>query len=219
MEKLITDGYIVGMLDITTHEIGDLLLGGVLSAGPDRLTAAGQKGIPQVVSPGGLDMINFGPADTVPKHFRDDPSRVIHVHNPTVTLVNTTPDEGYQIGKHIAEKLNQAIGPTAICMPLRGWGAYDIAGRNPDLGWAEDSPGPMWIPDPDNPEWSLRGTRFIQALRETIDRDKPNLDVLLVDRHMNEPEFADLVAELLDEMLSGTWEKGSHHDLPEIVEF
>jgi uncharacterized protein (UPF0261 family) len=219
MEELITDGYIVGMLDITTHEIGDLLLGGVLSAGPDRLTAAGKKGIPQVVAPGGLDMINFGAPDTVPKHFREDPTRLVHSHNPTVTLVNTTPEEGYMFGKHIAEKLNRATGPTVICMPLRGWGAYDTAGRAPELGWAEDKPAPMWVADPDNPKWSLRGTRFIQGLREVIDRDKPNLDVLLVDRHMNEPAFADLLAGLLDEMLAGTWKKGSHHDLPEFVKF
>ncbi len=222
MEELITDGYIVGMLDITTHEIVDLLLGGVLSAGPDRLTAAGRKGIPQVVSTGGLDIINFGPADTVPDKYQkelDLPGRVIRAHNPTVTLVGTTIDEGYLIGKHLASKLNQATGPTAMCVPLRGWGVYDTAGRNPDLGWAEDSPAPCWVSDPEKPEWSLRAKRFIEALREVINRDKPNLDILLVDRHLNEPEFADLMAELLDEMLTGTWKKGSHHDLPEIVPF
>lgn len=222
MEELITDGYIVGMLDITTHEIVDLLFGGVLSAGPDRLTAAGRKGIPQVVSTGGLDIINFGPADTVPDKYKKDldvPGRVIHVHNPTVTLVGTIMEEEYLIGKHLAGKLNQATGPTAMCVPLRGWGAYDTAGRNPDLGWAEDSPAPCWVPDPEKPEWSLRAKRFIEALHEVINRDKPNLDILLVDRHLNEPEFADLMAELLDEMLAGTWKKGSHHHLPEIVPF
>jgi uncharacterized protein (UPF0261 family) len=222
MEELILDGYIVGMLDITTHEITDLLLGGVLSAGPDRLTAAGRMGIPQVVSTGGLDMINFGPAATVPQKYTeelDTPGRVVHVHNPTVTIVGTSLDEAFLTGKHIASKLNQATGPTALCVPLRGWGAYDTPGPNPDLGWAEESPAPCWVADPEKPEWSLRAERFIDALREVIDRDKPNLDVLLVDQHMNEPEFADLMAELLDEMLSGTWKKGSHHNIPEFIPF
>jgi len=222
MEELILDGYVVGMLDITTHEIADFLCGGILSAGPDRLTAAGRKGIPQVVSTGGLDMINFGPVDTVPDKYKEElhiPGRVIHVHNPMVTVVGTSVDEGYLIGKHIASKLNQASGPTALCVPLRGWGAYDTASRNPDLGWAEDSPAPFWVSDPEKPEWSLRAKRFVEALREVISRDKPNLDVLLVDQHMNEAEFADLMAELLDEMLAGTWKKGSHHNLPEIVPF
>ncbi len=222
MEELINDGYIVGILDITTHEIGDLLLGGVLSAGPDRLTAAGNKGIPQVVSTGGLDVINFGPADTVPEHYKDEmdiPGRALKVHNPMVTIVGVSLDEATQVAKHMAEKLNKATGQTALCVPMRGWGAYDTAGRNPDLGWGEDSPAPCWVTDPDHPERSWRATYFVNALRETIDRNKPNLDVLLVDRHMNEPEFADLMAELLDEMLSGTWKKGSHHDIPRIIEF
>lgn len=222
MEELILDGYIVGMLDITTHEIADLLLGGVLSAGPDRLTAAGRMGIPQVVSTGGLDMINFGPAATVPQKYKgelDTPGRVVHVHNPTVTIVGTSLDEAFLIGKHIADKLNQATGPTALCVPLRGWGAYDTAGPNPDLGWAEESPAPCWVSDPEKPEWSLRAERFVDALRQVIDRDKPNLDVLLVDQHMNEPEFADLMAELLDEMLSGTWQKGSHYNIAEFIPF
>ena len=222
MEELITDGYIVGMLDITTHEIADLLLGGVLSAGPDRLTAAGKKGIPQVVAPGGLDVINFGPENTVPEHYKNElniPGRAIKVHNPMVTIVGTSLDEAYQIGEHIAQKLNNATGPTALCVPLRGWGAYDTAGNFPELGWAEDNPAPCWVSDPDKPERSWRATYFVNAIRKTIDRSKSNLDVLLVDRHMNEPQFADLMAELLDEMLSGTWRKGSHKGLPEIVEF
>jgi uncharacterized protein (UPF0261 family) len=216
MEELIEDGYIVGILDITTHEIVDEMLGGVLSAGHDRLTAAGRKGIPQVVAPGGLDLINFGPADTVPAHFKaelDKPGRTIHVHNPTVTIVGVSVDEAYQVGREIAAKLNRATGPTALCIPMKGWGAYDTSGRNPDLGWAEDCPAPCWTPDPDRPEWSLRSKNFVKAIRDHIDRDKANLDVLIVDRHMNEPEFADLMAELLDEMLSGRWRKGSHHEL------
>ena len=191
----------------------------MLSAGPDRLTAAGRKGIPQVVATGGLDLINFGAASTVPAHFKtelDIPGRAFHVHNPTVTIVGVSVNEAYEVGKEIAGKLNRATGPTALCIPMKGWGAYDICGCNPSLGWAEDCPAPCWTPDPDRTEWSLRSKNFVNAIRDCIDRDKTNLDVLIVDRHMNEPEFADLMAELLDEMLSGRWRKGSHHELSEV---
>jgi len=220
MEELITDGYIVGMLDITTHEIGDELFGGVLSAGPDRLTAAARKGIPQVVSVGGLDLINFGARETLPKKYEDElglPGRAIYVHNPTVTAVGVTMEEAHRLGQEVGTKLNVATGPTALCIPLRGWGAVDLAVADKALGWAGPQPGPVWIADPDHPEWTMRARPFTGGLLETIDLGKPNLDVLLVDRHMNEPEFADLMAELLEEMLAGRWQKGSHHDDPRAV--
>jgi uncharacterized protein (UPF0261 family) len=222
MEELIADGYIVGMLDITTHEIGDELFGGVLGAGPDRLTAAGRKGIPQVVSVGGLDIINFGARDTVPQKFEDElglPGRAVYIHNPTVTAIGITMDEAYRVGREVATKLNLATGPTALCIPLRGWGAVDLAVADKDLGWAGPEPGPVWVADPDRPQWTMRNAPFIRGLSEVIDLGKPNLDVLLVDRHMNEPAFADLMAELLEEMLAGRWQKGSHQALPESVPF
>jgi uncharacterized protein (UPF0261 family) len=216
MEELITDGYIVGMLDITTHEIADELFGGVLGAGPDRLTAAGLKGIPQVVSVGGLDLINFGPRDTLPKKYEQElgiPGRAIYVHNPTVTCAGVSVDESYVLGKTIAEKLNKATGPTALCVPLRGWGAVDQPEPNKELGWAGPGPGPVWVADKDHPQWSLRDSYFLKGLREKLDTSKRNVDVLLVDKHMNQPEFADLMADLLTEMLDGKWVKGSHHNL------
>jgi uncharacterized protein (UPF0261 family) len=222
MEELITDGYIVGMLDITTHEIGDELLGGVLSAGPDRLTAAGRKGIPQVVSVGGLDIINFGARDTLPRRYEDEldlPGRAIYIHNPTVTAIGITMDEAHTLGREIARKLNIATGPTVLCVPLRGWGAVDLAVADRALGWAGPDPGPVWVADPEHPEWSMRDKHFLRGLREVIDLGKENLEVLLVDRHMNEPEFADLMSELLEEMLAGTWRKGSHQAIPEAVPF
>ena len=222
LEELIRDGFVVGVLDITTHEIADYLLGGVLSAGPDRLTAAGEMGIPQVIAPGGLDLINFGPKETVPQKFlkeTDQPGRGLYVHNPTVTCVGVSTKEAHMIGEHIAEKLNAAKGPTAICIPLKGWGACDLPTPNKELGWAGPGPGPVWAADPENPQWSLRTSYFISALRKALDMDKPNLDVLLVDKHLNEPEFSDLMSELLEEMLNGTWKKGSHQDLAYIVPF
>lgn len=224
MEELIADGYIVGMLDITTHEVGDELLGGVLPAGPDRLTGAGKKGIPQVVSVGGLDIINFGAPETVPPRLIEEtearvPGRGVYYHNPTVTAVGVSLGEAELVGRTVAEKLNGAGGPTALCVPMRGWGAVDLAAPDPALGWPGPGPGPVWWEDPEHPGWSLRARHFVEALRGTIDRSRPNLDVLLVDRHMNEPEFADLMAELLEEMLAGTWKKGSHLDRADVVAF
>lgn len=221
LEELIRDGYMVGVLDITTHEVGDYLLGGVLSAGPDRLTAAGEMGIPQVIAPGGLDLINFGPKDTVPQRLlqeTDQPGRGLYIHNPTVTCIGVSLEEAYQVGEHIAQKLNAAKGPAALCIPMRGWGACDLPAPNKDLGWAGPGAGPVWVADPENPNWSLRSTYFVNALRQTIDRTKPNLDVLLVDKHLNEPDFADLLAQLLEEMLTGKWSKGSRHDLSFVFE-
>jgi len=222
MEELIADGYIAGMLDITTHEIADELFGGVLGAGPDRLTAAGRKGIPQVVSVGGLDLINFGARDTLPAKYErelDQPGRAIYVHNPTVTCVGVSLDEAHRLGQEIATKLNAATGPTVLCVPLRGWGAVDLASADKALGWAGPGAGPAWVADPGHPQWSLRGTEFLRGLAEKLDFDKSDLDVLVVDKHMNEPEFADLMSELLEEMLTGRWDKGSHHNLAEVVRF
>src|SRR5205823_12806047 len=100
MEAFIADGLIAGVLDVTTTELADELVGGVLTAGRDRLTAAGLHGVPQVISVGALDMVNFGPPDTVPERFA---GRRFYQHNPTVTLMRTTPEENNQLGKEIAQ--------------------------------------------------------------------------------------------------------------------
>jgi uncharacterized protein (UPF0261 family) len=125
MEHLIRDGYIAGVLDATTTELADDLVGGVLSAGPGRLTAAGEMGIPQVVSVGALDMVNFGPRETVPARFAD---RLLYEHNPTVTLMRTTPEECAELGRRLAAKLNQARGPVTLFLPLRGISAIATEG-------------------------------------------------------------------------------------------
>jgi uncharacterized protein (UPF0261 family) len=212
MEELITERCILGVLDFTTHEITDHLLGGVLNAGPDRLTSAGLSAIPQVISTGGLELIDFGPPSTVPAKLGDEASaglkgRVIHTHNPSVTVVGITPDETFTIGQHIGMKLNLAQGPTAICIPLRGWGAYDLSEPNLNLGWAGPGPGPLWLPDHKKQDWSLRAKYFLEGLISKVDLERSNVDVLVIDRHINEPEFAVFTADLLYQMLSGTWKK------------
>ena len=126
MEDLVNAGFIEGVLDITTTEWADEIVGGVLNAGPNRLDAAAKMGVPQVVSVGALDMVNFGPIDTIPKQFE---GRNFYKHNPTVTLMRTTVAENVKLGKKIAEKLNQATGYTVLMLPLKGVSMIDAPGQ------------------------------------------------------------------------------------------
>jgi uncharacterized protein (UPF0261 family) len=123
MENLIEAGLINGVLDITTTELADELVGGILSAGPERLEIAGRKGLPQVISLGALDMVNFGPRQTVPKQFATN--RLLHEHNAQVTLMRTTSEECTQLGEIIAKKLNQNRGknPVRVFVP---WGGFSL---------------------------------------------------------------------------------------------
>ena len=217
MEELIRDGLMTGIADITTHELVDQIFGGVLPAGEDRLTAAGDMGIPQVISTGGLDMINFGTVESVPKKYHEQmkdqekyPGRNIHSHHPMVILVSTIPDEAYEVGKDMATKVNRAKGPAAIVIPMHGWGAYDQPGKG--IGWAEDRPAPCWT-------GNKRNTAFVKAIEEFIDGTKDNVDVLKIDKHMNDPEFGELMANMLDDMIKGKWKKGMYRDLPYVQDY
>lgn len=175
MESLIDQGFIKGVLDLTTTEWCDQVVGGVLNAGPDRLTAAGRKGIPQVVSAGALDMVNFGPMDTVPSKFKD---RNLYKHNPTVTLMRTTSEELHQIGHELAVRMNQAKGKTALMLPLKGVSAIDVEG------------GPFYDPEAD------------QALFNTLRSEVgDNVEVIEMDTDINDPEFAVAAAKKLISML------------------
>jgi len=125
MERLAGSGMLAGVCDLTTTELCDDLVGGVLSAGPGRLEAAGRAGLAQVVSLGALDMVNFGPRGTVPARFE---GRRLLVHNPTVTLMRTTAAESAELGRRIAAKLAAADGPTELFVPLHGVSAIDVDG-------------------------------------------------------------------------------------------
>jgi uncharacterized protein (UPF0261 family) len=168
MEGLIADGYVVGVVDVTTTEWCDEVVGGVLSAGPDRLSAAGRKGIPQVVSAGALDMVNFGGIETVPPQFRE---RNIYKHNQTVTLMRTTPEECAVIGRRIAEQLNRATGPVVLVLPLRGVSAIDAPGK------------PFHDPEAD--------AALFASLRAHA---APHVRIEDVDAHINDPAFARVLA-------------------------
>ena len=175
MESLIRSGYISAVLDATTTELADEVAGGTLSAGPDRLEAAGEAGIPQVVSLGAVDMANFGPAATVPEKFKD---RKFHIHNDTVTLMRTTPEENSKIGRMIAEKLNAAKGATALFIPLKGVSAIDVEG------------GVFYDKEADD--------ALFNALRDNLDTDK--VELIEMDCDVNAPEFAEAMAAKIDEL-------------------
>ena len=175
MEALVESGFVTGVLDITTTELADELVGGVLSAGPERLEMAGRLGVPQVVSLGALDMVNFGARDTVPPQFE---TRNLYIHNPSVTLMRTTPEESAELGRQIARKLSAARGPVALFIPLRGVSA--ISGEG----------GPFYDAAAD--------AALIRALRENIGK---NVEVHEIDAHINDPEFARAMAAKLDEYM------------------
>jgi uncharacterized protein (UPF0261 family) len=175
MEDLVRGGFIIGVLDVTTTELADELVGGVLSAGPNRLEAAGEMGIPQVIAPGALDMVNFGPPETVPDQFK---SRKFYQHNPTVTLMRTTKEENAQLGRIMAEKLNKAKGPTTVLIPKQGVSAIDKEGQ------------PFYDAEAD--------AAFIENLKANLSE---NVTLIEMDNHINDDAFARKLANVLLENL------------------
>jgi uncharacterized protein (UPF0261 family) len=188
MEGLIADGYVAGVLDITTTELADELAGGVMSAGPHRLEAAARKGIPQVVCPGAIDMVNFGPLDSVPEKYRQ---RRLYVHNANVTLMRTTPAECAELGRITAEKLNRAQGPVAFLMPLRGVSAIDSTGL------------PFSWPEADR--------SYLDALKANLD---PRIRLVEVDAHINDQDFARAAASCLLELMKQPQGRDAGHAQP-----
>lgn len=178
MEALIADGFIAGVADLTTTEWADELVGGALGAGLHRLEAAAKQGIPQVVSCGALDMVNFRAPETVPARFQN---RRFHTHTANVTLMRTTPEECAELGRIIAEKLNAATGATTLFVPLRGVSALDQEGE------------PFHDPEADK--------ALFDALRRSV---RPPVELIELDLHINDPEFADAVAGRLLTLLSAT---------------
>jgi uncharacterized protein (UPF0261 family) len=175
MESLMHAGFISGVLDATPTELVDELVGGVLSAGPERMEMAGGLGLPQVVSLGAMDMCNFGPLDTVPEAFRD---RNLYVHNAAVTLMRTTPEECRQLGDIMATKLNRALGPVTVFIPAEGFSMIDAPG------------GPFFDPVADG--------ALIEALRAGLRRD---IEVVEMATGINDATFATAMAERLDESI------------------
>ena len=178
MEALVEGGLLSGVLDATTTELCDDLVGGVLSAGPDRLEAAGRAGVPQVVSLGALDMVNFGARETVPPKFEE---RNLYVHNPSVTLMRTTPEECAELGRRIALKLAAATGPTSLFVPLGGVSMIDAEGQ------------PFHDPEAD--------AALFEALRDGLAGS--SVELVELDHNVNDEAFADAMVDRLHAYLGG----------------
>ncbi len=175
MESLIEDDFIVGVLDITTTEWADELVGGVFSAGPNRLEAAARKGVPAIIVPGCLDMVNFWAPDTLPEKFK---GRKFYQHNPNVTLMRTNVEEMERLGKILAEKINKSVGPVKLLIPLKGLSMID----SPD--------GPFWWPEADK--------KLFDSIKENIRKD---IEVKELNLNINDPGFAEETACSLLSML------------------
>ncbi|MFB6464423.1 ABC transporter permease [Bradyrhizobium tunisiense] len=166
MEKLVESGQLAAVIDLTTTEICDLLMGGVFPATEDRLGAVIRTRIPYVGSVGALDMVNFGAPETIPERYR---GRKFHVHNPQVTLMRTTVEENERIGRWIGERLNQMDGPVRFLLPEGGVSALDARGQ------------PFWDPDAD--------AALFRTLERTV-RQTGNRQLLRVPKNINDPDFA-----------------------------
>jgi len=175
MEMLIHNGYFKGVLDITTTEWADEICGGVLSASDHRLEAAALKGIPQVVTPGCIDMVNFWGEETVPEKYKD---RLFYHWNPNVTLMRTNVEENATLVKIFAEKLNMAIAPVKVLIPLKGFSEIDAPGQ------------PFW--------WPEANQAFINELTKRL---KPEIEIILMDNNVNDPEFSEICATELLKLL------------------
>jgi len=164
LERLVDEGQIDGLIDLTTTELADDLVGGAASAGPDRLCAAGRAGIPHWVAPGAVDMVNFGPPDTIPEQFRH---RTLYRHSAYTTLMRTSPEENRRIGEIVGERLAAGRGARRICWTGGGFSDYDRPG------------GPFHDPAADL-EW-LRGVQS---------RLHPDVELVSLDEHINAPAVA-----------------------------
>ncbi|MFB7183042.1 Tm-1-like ATP-binding domain-containing protein [Streptomyces sp. NPDC056257] len=176
LETLAGQGVFAGVLDLTLSELADDLCGGILTAGPDRLSAAGRAGIPQVVSLGALDMVKFGPLESLPRRVLD---RGVHVHNPSITVIRTNQEECTELGRRVAAKLRAASGPTAVCVPLRGLSTLGAPG------------GPYHDPGADR--------ALFTALREGLRGSAARL--YDYDTHINDPAFGRAAADRLHDMI------------------
>src|SRR5262245_9666274 len=177
MEKLADSGLFAGVIDVTTTEVADHLMGGVMSAGEDRFGGIIRTRVPYVGSCGALDMVNFGPLETVPERYR---ARKLHVHNPNVTLMRTTPEENTRMGQWIGEKLNRCDGPVRFLLPEKGLSGIDAMGE------------PFHDPAAD--------AALFKALADTV-RQTERRKLIRLPQHINEPAFAAaLVANFLELM-------------------
>jgi uncharacterized protein (UPF0261 family) len=189
LEELVQAGEIDAVLDISTTELADEVVGGVLSAGPCRMEAAGEKGIPQVVIPGAIDLVNFKAPDSVPEKWKD---RIFYRHTPHITLMRTNVEESAALGEVFAKKLNKTAGPALVLIPLDGFSAYDSPQGPKAINLqGGPAPGPWYWPDADR--------AFSRKLDENLDRLKVRYEELPL--HVNDPGFAERAVAALETMI------------------
>jgi len=223
MERLLESGIASGVLDVTTHELVDEVAGGVLIAshgGKLRLKTAAELGIPQVVLPGAVDMINFWAPETVPHHLR---TRCAYEHSKgLVTLIRATAEELYKVGKLMAERLNDTKGPTLIVFPLRGFSIIDNdvnAKPRPGAYCQEmvEENGKITFKPTTKPWHDPKADlQLLKALLEHLDLSNPNIDLVVLDYNINDPEVALFSAKTLDAMIKGQWSKGRYPHIEEL---
>jgi uncharacterized protein (UPF0261 family) len=177
MESLVAEGLVDAVLDITTTEWADTICGGVFDAGPERLSAPGLRGVPHLIVPGCIDMANFGPMNTVPQQYREA-GRLFYEWNPAVTLMRTNAEENRRMGAVFAEKANQASGPVAFLLPLRGVSILDGAGERFCDREADRA--------------------FFAALKKDL---KPGIPVVELENNINDPAFSDKAVEMMLELI------------------
>ncbi|MFB2118223.1 Tm-1-like ATP-binding domain-containing protein [Parapedobacter sp. 2B3] len=180
MEKLVNDGFIDAVLDLTTTEWADTLCGGVFGAGTSRLEGPGNAGIPHLIAPGCIDMCNFGSPDTIKPRYKD---RLFYQWNPNVTLMRTTPEENHKLGEIFAQKANASKGKTAFIIPKKGYSLLDAMGQ-------EDEPHAFWDPHADR--------SFVESLKRNLNN---NIDVIEVEANINDPVFAEKAVEKFLDMV------------------
>ena len=184
MEMLVDQGLVDAVLDITTTEWADEICGGVFSAGPDRLAAPGRRGVPHLVAPGCVDMVNFGPPDTVPQKYRDA-GRTLYEWNPSVTLMRTNAQENRRMGEIFAQKLNAATGPVAVLVPLRGVSVLDGDGQ------------PFCDRDADR--------AMFQSLKAGL---RPGIPYEEIDANINDAAFSARAVEMMLDLIAKNNQKG-----------
>jgi len=178
MESLIEEGCIKGVLDVSLWELGNELVGGIMSAGPTRLEAAGRRGVPQVIVPGGLDLVGFWELNTIPVKFR---GRLFYEWNPNVTCMRSTPEENKKLGRYIAKKVNKSTGPVALFLPLKGLSTLDAPGKQ------------FWWPEADE--------ALFDAIRKHL---RPDIPIYEIDSNINDEGLAQAVASKLIEFLNSS---------------
>lgn len=231
MEDLIRSGQITAIIDLTTGELTnnmyDSIYGTPKTWNGERVTAASDMGIPQIVTPGGCDQSAYGPMATMKQEYLEDyksgkrktwqDTGLPYIHNEGVTIMYPTMEEIEELSEYYAEKLNRTKGPTVFVLPMQGWSAYDQREEVCSLerGWAAgNGDAPQWLPDEEEPRFSKRSVVMRKILEEKFDKTNENLDLIIADLNIVEKEFADLCNQIMDDMISGKWKKGMYRDMP-----